>query len=84
MHLEGIEVTWEAVQFSDLSLPTMVLWDQENVTRLEENHPSLRKVYYINRGQPMAVMWERTDCWRERAVRVLYDIDMIGGDFDKL
>jgi hypothetical protein len=88
VHLEAIEVTWSVPESSDSSLAIAIVWNRENVSRLEENHRSLRKVYYLNRGQPIthptAALWERTDCWRERAVPALKYMDMIGGDFDKL
>lgn len=88
MHLEGIDVTWSVPDSSERSLSIAVVWNREHLSRLEENHRSLRKVYYLNRAQlithPTAAMWERRDCWRERAVPALKYIDMIGGDFDKL
>jgi hypothetical protein len=84
VHLEGIEVTWSVPESIAFSRPIDVIWNQENISRLEENHRSLRKVYYINRVHPTAAIWERTDCWREREVPALNYIDMIGGDFDKL
>jgi hypothetical protein len=84
MHLEGIEVTWSSPLTPDVSLPAVAIYGQENASCLEENHPSLRKVYYVGRGSHRAEMWERTDCWRMRSVCVLNGIDMISEDFDKL
>jgi hypothetical protein len=87
VHLEGIEVSWSTPESSDSSLEIAVVWNRENISRLQENHRSLRKVYYLNRQlitQQTAALWERTDCWRERVVPALKYMDMIGGEFDKL
>jgi hypothetical protein len=89
VHLEGIEVSSSAPESSDSSLDIPVVWNyRDNISRLQENHRSLRKVYYINRAQLLthqtAALWERTDCWRERVVPALRYMDMIGGEFDKL